>query len=350
MFARLLNSLFQRLKRRPNGQREPQAPTQSNGVPDHWLRMQRQVPPEHWVRVTQDASAVIGTSDDESLTSGSATWPAKAKENNTVRSGPDWDRTHQGTVRGRNAEFSESETPSKSSKIASFSTHRIAPQAEMHWLSKSGDKAQGAITRFIRRLSAKLQVAGPHSTFREPASVEAKSLKHIFRVPKTHLGNQSPEWQKTQEKTASAPALFPGREDNHALRAAFAALSSQPRESPVESWFPERGHKPLRHPSRFDGHSDSVTTRDIDFQARRADSQWLPSTWPELPSSRDRASASFSDRNLGQVPDITTFGTTAAANYWPELGADRSSRKQNWRSLMRTVQRSQRRDREQRGY
>jgi len=347
----LLNSLFQRLKRKQNGQREPQTPSRSNGAPDHWLRMQRQIPPEHWVRITQDASAVIGVSDDESVTNRPATWPAQTKEDNAVRSGPAWDRTLQETERGRKAEFSESDMSSASSNIASFSTHRIAPQAEMQWLSKSGDKTEGVIARFFGRLSAKLKIVEPHSTFGKPASVEAKSTKRVFQeVPKTHLGSQSPEWQEANEKTASAPAVFPSRDDNHALRAAFAALNSGPGESRVESWFPERGGNLLRHPSRFHGHADPVAKLDINFQARRADSRWQPSTWPELPSSADHARASFSDQNLGQMSDTTSFGTVAPANYWPELGADRRGNEQNWRSLMRTVQRSQRRDREQRGY
>jgi len=315
--------------------------------------MQRQVAPEHWVRVAKDRGPIIRTADEESLGGPATTWPATAKQLETTPSSPKWAKTSQKGVTRRNTEFPEIEMSSESSNGASFSTSRNAPDTEMHWLSKSGDKTQSVLARVLRWLSARSQAADPRPSFSKPASVEGKTPKQVFpQGPKPHRGNHGPEWHKAEEKIPSAPTVFPGRNGNHAVRASFVESQSQSRRTPLESQFPEqRGSIASSVNHRFFGqHSNPVAEPDINFHEYRADSEWESASWPELPSSMHDTNISLSDRGLSHMAEATKFDAIGPANYWPELGADRNDKEQNWRSLIRTVQRSQRRDREQRGY
>lgn len=356
MFVRLLNSLLQRFKRRSIEKREPLAPTRSNsGAPDHWLRMQRHVPPEHWLKVAKDAGPVVVTNVDESATAPSTTWPANVEEHNAVRSSPDWTEISRHAASRPNAEFSETELTSRPSSNAFCPNHRTASQTEIHWPPKNTAKTESAITRFLRRLSAKSQAVEPHPTFGKLASLETKAPGRNFpEVSKTHRGKQSPEWQTTVTNTVPESATFPVHDRNHATPSSFRESHSQSRLTHIEPWFPE-AHWSVASPGRegvFRQHqnSDAVMNPRLNFPGRRENSERQPASWPELPSSMHDTNMSFSDDRLRQVAETTNFADVGPANCWPELGADRSSKEQNWRSLMRIVQRSQRRDREQRGY
>jgi len=296
---------------------------------------------------------MIRTTDEESVMSPSTARPANAKQQDTTRSGAQWAGTSQERAPKRNAEFSETEMSTAASNGTTFSTNRVAPLTETHWLSKGGDKRESLFTRVVRWLSAKSRAADPQPNFSTPASLDAKTAKLAFsEEPKAQRRNLGPVWHKAQEKTESAPTAFRGRNQNPAVRASFSELPSQTRLAHLESSFPERHGKiaSSRDRSLFRRSFKPAAGPDINFHGYRVDSEWQPSAWPELPSSMLHTSSSFSDHGLVQVAESTHFAATVPANRWPELGADRNAREQNWRSLMRTVQRSQRRDREQRGY
>jgi len=356
VFARLLNSLLHWFKRRPIDHPEvPPSHRSNGGAPDHWLRMQRHVPPEHWVRVAKDASQAIRTTDEESGLSPSTTWKTNVKDHRAVRSSPNWADTFRDAAPMRNAEFPEAEMASEPKSGTSFETGRAALRAETHWQPKSTEKAEGPITRLFRRLSAKSQAVEPRLTFGNPALVEAKTPKRFPEVPRAHSGNQGSEWRRTQEKTVSAPTVFPGVDGSHADRASFTELPSQARLTHLEPWFSEqhRSAAHSRHQSQFlpSRHSEALVDTGVNFLPKpRLDSERRSASWPELPSSIHQSSTSFAGHGFGQVAEEMNFADTVPANCWPELDSDRGREEQTCRSLMRTVQRAQRRDREQRGY
>ena len=71
--------------------------------------------------------------------------------------------------------------------------------------------------------------------------------------------------------------------------------------------------------------------------------------WPELPALPMVAAASFTWPGAGRVKEIMDY-EPAAANDWPVLAESSAKLEAGWRALLRSVERSQRLEREQRGY
>jgi hypothetical protein len=258
---------------------------------------------------------------------------------------------------------------------ATFSSEDSASTNRMQWAPEdSGKNRSHAIVRFFRRPGRKAKPVTLETASDPAPNKELETAKEVQPSPELPDGpEKNTKWQPLSEKPQPALITFPtNRSQQHSL-ASFREPVRPPSIPSLQMRTPEKSNSNDRP---FAGHNLETAEANVPSVSRngaRAES-WpgndevgadLPPTcWPELPdSSQFRATTSWAGLPDSEAFAATTFYRQPASqsvaqsrfpaslpNSWPDLAPDPVSKDYNWRSLMRSVQRAQRLEKEQRGY
>ena len=402
MFARLLNALLH-LFRRPRADEPP-----PGGPPAHWLKLREQGPPPHWLETARRAGQVTGFStennapdlpsspvpdegrnDDRSVdvqnnpeppaatttrlqmdprrgdmrnTAASHTavfgartasplrpivWPSK-REDHDRNQAVNFSERSSGTSRSRMGNEPKSAPTAAPSNQTPTSSGLEVPR------TNAKETNENIFVRFFRRSKKTDQ---PVQVIREvrasnPSQNEIPQKQSEALPVPPRPSSTSTVWPRTSETSRLAPIIF-----HNASRPSHSAFRNPPRSSPA---FPREGSAPdqkdadIATSKRSIARAETPISPVLRYEAgSRHDhemQQPAPLRWSALPSPSREAATRFSEQSASHEPRQTRFAR-GEPNWWPDLlPDDPSSKETNWRSVMRQIQRSQRLEKEQRGY
>jgi len=384
LFTRLLNALRRWLAEL----RSDDAP--KSAAPAHWLKVRDPGPPKHWLEAAQRAGPMMRRSA-ESVPEivPSRTWPAESKSADKsapvrvraadgadpmearMRSRPDASRR---TIFDQQpgphaAPRGPSTTPLKpdtaqdeksASPVLAFETSGTFSKNSLHWPAKQRENGgRHLVTRFFRRLRGKYG-RGPSLHLIPTASRELKpeTSKQFEARSSDKVGTQT-LWQPRSETAQPLPVPRSTPDSAHDSRT--SSLNAEWQDA-----FLYREHvatkfadvSVLRHsPARVEAPPPPVAenqpSADRWPSGLEIVSNPLPICWPELPQPGQLHTAAFSRpsvTNRSEQSSAQNGFPANAPNWWPDFAPDPVAKEYNWRSLMRSVQRSQSLEKEQRGY
>ncbi len=328
MFTRLLNALRRWLAEL----RSDDAP--KSAAPAHWLKVRDPGPPKHWLEAAQRAGPMMRRSA-ESVPEivPSRTWPAESKS--ADKSAP---------VRVRAADGAD---PMEARM-------RSRPDASRRTIF---DQQPGP--HAFRRLRGKYG-RGPSLHLIPTASRELKpeTSKQFDPRSSDKVGMQTP-WQPRSETVQPLPVPRSTPDSAHDSRT--SSLNAEWQDA-----FLSREHVaskfadvsvPRRSPARVEAPPPPVAenqpSADRWPSGLEIVSDPSPICWPELPQPGQLHTAAFSRPSVSNRSEQSSAQSGFPANvpnWWPDFAPDPEAKEHNWRSLRRSVQRSQSLEKEQRGY
>ena len=352
MFAKLLHAV-RRWFSATFKREQPKA-----GPPSDWLKARDPGPPEHWLKIVRGSAPTTWINNDDGLKNARPqTWPVQQT------------RAPERTAHNLDPR------PEPASPSASSGRRRIA---EPLWnrtgkTSEKTDHQMPLIARFIRKLKALKPVSpesGPdRSRDRTPRTSDTA---HRIQGPPVR-GAEVVNWQSPMEPVAKKQRPVRPTSPTDSNRKRFPALSDSVRPIPFPT-LPKRREDEFvdfRIPvSKADltraTSSSRLNPAAIEVRGERHEvlDNLAPTYWPELsefkesarkhsqtesPDSRRITSDSFSLSPDSQGVPLNTF-SAKPPNSWPSLAPDPAARSSNERSMRRSLQRSQRLEKEQRGF
>jgi hypothetical protein len=384
LFTRLLNALrrwFAEL-------RSDDAP--KSAAPAHWLKVRDPGPPKHWLEAAQRAGPMMRRSAENiQEPAPSRTWPTESRSDDKgapvrfraahgadpmearMQSRPDASRRAifdqqpdpDAAPRGLSTtplkpDVPQHETPA--SPVLAFETRGTFSKNPVHWPEKQGENGgKHLVTRFFRRLRGKYgrerslhliptasQGLNPETSEQfEPRSSAKVGTQALWQprsetaqpLPVTRSIPDSAQDSRTSSLNAEWQDAFLYREH---VASKFADLSV-PRRSPARV---EAAPSPV---------AENQPSADRWPSGLEIVSDPSPICWPELPQPGQLHTAAFSRPSVSNRSEQSSAQNGFPANvpnWWPDFAPDPVAKEYNWRSLLRSVQRSQSLEKEQRGY
>jgi hypothetical protein len=271
-------------------------------------------------------------------------WPAKAKVAEEVST----------PVRSesRTDEVKAARAPS-----VTFAAGQGSQTDRMKWNEVQNESGKrNFVARFVTWLAKK---TFPKSSSAPAEGLTANSGTKPAKVIQFESGapgvkKQSPAWQAPSEGNQLAPLVFPrlsrAKSTEKSRKEPQVAVAF--KETPVQ-WTEQRGNQARLRQSFPAAESIPVLpdssaralSREIQDPAPHPQFTY----WPELSPNSERSPVPFAEENAAQ-PRERTRASGTEPNWWPELAPEAARQEYGWRSLMRSMQRSQRLEKEQRGY
>ena len=267
-------------------------------------------------------------------------------------------RTHQ-----HETQFSSQGSKDAANPAAMFPQEAKNRQPGVNWSLEVAVRKPNLLARFFGKLLKKADSTTPADLVKEPMkkptvkpAFERDAQLKVTRQPVPALpppvvreSAKKNEWPSHPEKARREPLMFPGSDERRHPRATFG-----------EHDFPSQAHGPAQfraahrrckgsvEPATFPA-SESRLEQYFAPQSREASFEPMPTNWPELPDLPKVAAASFAWPGAAPLKQPSEF-EAGPSNWWPELNDSPTKKEHSWRALMRSVQRLQRLEKEQRGY
>lgn len=359
MFAKLLNVV----RRWFSAPRKPEQP--SPGPPAQWLKLRDPGPPEHWLEAARRAGPMTRIVAEDGLENPTAqTWPAQPQTANE-----DASPKHGGS---RRVPACADEPRTRVRKLeSSFFEERV-----QEILQKADESRKSAVARLFRKPGSETKPVALETASAPAPGQELATEKPV--QPRPELPSKSanetkwPRW--FNKKTPSGPSTFP-TEPGQKHSPAFLRYPEQVRSFPsLEMVYGDtlnREEPADRRVATSNFESADASNPALSRSSGRAEG-WKgnpevtdpsPTLWPDLPQSDQVTSATL----WRELPDSEVFAATGffsqpvarpvasrfpetMPNSWPSLAPEPVTTDFNRRSLIRSLQRSQRLEKEQRGY
>lgn len=358
MFSRLLNALLGWLSK-PSIAKAEVDPASAKEEPDHWQSVRKGTPPGHWLEAVRNAGAPMrGGSEDagESLQPSSEATESRFETKATGKNerANQWYTTAQKhhTAR-RGAHFDMANTALVPRTV--FPVKQAQESEAVRWAPAATRQSSGAVVRFLGWLagspSRKPAPISDEASAARPKPSSARILK--FEAPPQRNQVHERKWEPSQGRERAVLLTFPSPKDLRAKvrKPAYASVGRDAAAANMQ-WKQE-----VERPANWVGFDRGNSTAS-EAVARVApafvhDTSALPenpslASWPELPVPHLPEAAALREAEIAVPKAEGRFEN--ACNVWPELPLAAAENGFNWRSLMRSVVRSQRLEREQRGY
>ena len=356
MFSRLLNTLL-RWFGQPRQVASDKAPASS--APAHWLQARETGPPEHWLRATQAANTMmrVAAGDSTEPVPAFPARPAPATPQSTSVLHKQWLAKEKPVEESRTAVRSESPTDEvTAARVPSvtFAKRPGSPMESVKWNGTQGEKPKANfVVQFVAWLTKKTFSRKPTALGEELAAKSETKPAEVIRFDSrvSRIKTQDPAPQTPSDGKRLAPLVFPAsaRKKSTEKSRKQSAVAVEVKGPPVQ-WTERQENQGLILQACADAQTAPVLPERSARPARQeiyVDPQ--PTCWPDFSPRSERAPVPFTEETAVQ-PTERTQASPGEPNWWPELGAERAAQDHGWRSLMRSVQRSQRLEKERRGY
>ena len=222
----------------------------------------------------------------------------------------------------------------------------------VRWAQKLSERGR-TLTQLFQRFHRKPDIIERSSPERVEPEFAEKNADHAVKIA---------TWQQAVLRPQPPSSIFPKNERRQHFATSFPDRNSDPAFAPLQIPPADRGNS--AHLARGAEYVEALFTpvsrgkanvspwmgeQEMSSQEVVPPPEMPVTSWPDLPDSAAAVPITFSRDTVPQHVARSSFAPNVH-NYWPELAADSGTTNFDCRSLNRALQRSQRLEREQRGY
>jgi hypothetical protein len=358
VFRRLLNALLSSWRTKADNPARREDSKSPGQAPSHWMKSRASAPPRHWLEATQNAVAQMQGKTD----------CVEAEHSDAPRREPEWKK--QSTAERQPAtEATKAESQPEFHVFQNrFSENNRAPvpvmtfpdggnnvSGKVQW-NPSLEEKKGPLARFFGWIMKAPPVKAADKGREVPKPDGKPGSAQVLKFESNVL--RSTKHQATWElpsRTAQVPLRFPKSASGQRKPGSpdYAPKVPAPVKAGVGWGRQSRYQDSTRVQPLGDRDSAPIAQRTspvVAHEERQAPPNASPLCWPELPSGRVKTATSFVDQKMPKEVTPGAIVIDTVSNSWPELPTKRVTNEHNWRSVLRSIERRQQLEKEQRGY
>jgi len=354
LFSRFLNALFGWLKKSAVSKADhEESPAERSGERPN---ERKSGPPEHWLEAVRSAGpSVRGGSDEIRGELATSEVTSKSSFESTTNGLHDlaaiWNTPLADHIVPEQAFQVEKTATTEVPKTAFVAEQRQIAES-MQWVPAPKHNNKNAIARFFQWLTGSTPRKPVKSAYEKAVDKPSRSARLLKfdskpRSDETH----DQKWERPPERERTALLAFPQPDDSRAIHQPFYGRVSRIAPPHVQ-WERESqkvtGWVEFSRERGAGSEAVALISPAITHELSNIPMNPDPISWPELsvPRTSDGAALHESKHDLPS-PETQVNNTL---NVWPELPSASAKNDFNWRWMLRSVERSRRLDREQRGY